>query len=91
MTAQTKLIEYAKKLLNQSNTGLDKMTPEEIMGQAFVKGICYLRQSDTRFSCKITRQGKTITVYDVESGTKIDGRGISEKYEISTIVEVIEL
>lgn len=94
MTAQEQLIKYAEQLKAQSNTALKNMTPQEIMGQAFVDGICYRRDGDTRKSCRIIRQGKTIIVNNVEIGETtevVDGRAIFGSYETTTEVMRIEL
>lgn len=94
MAAQEQLIKYAEQLKTQSNTALKDWTPQEIIGKAFVDGICYHRDSDTRKACRITRQDKTIIVNDVEIGERyeiVDGRAVFSPYETTTEVMRIEL
>lgn len=48
MNAQEKLIEYGNEIKTKSNTALKDMTAQEIMGQAFVEGICWYRTPSSR-------------------------------------------
>lgn len=94
MNAQQKLIEYGNELKAKSNTALKNMTAEEIVGQAFVEGICYYRTPSSRTISEVKRAGKTITITETVISTVneiIGGRLIAREVRESTEVLTVEL
>lgn len=91
MNAQQKLEEYGNELKAKSNTGLSHMTAQEIIGQAFTKGICWMREASTRYTTTIVRQGKTIIVTENIIAKVVDNNCVETEKTESTIVMTIEL
>ena len=94
MNAQTKLIEYGSELKNKSNTALKDMTPEEIIGQAFIEGICIRRDGSSRTIVNVTRTGKTITATETvisKVSEIVDGKLTSREVSKTTETLKIEL
>ena len=94
MNAQDKLIEYGNEIKAKSNTALKDMTAQEIMGQAFVKGICWYRTPSSRTITEVKREGKTITVTETEiseANDLVDGRLVAREVRNSTVVLTVEL
>lgn len=95
MNAQEKLIEYGKEIKAKSNIdNVVKMTAEEIIGKAFVEGICVRRDGSTRTAVYVVRNGKTITVTETiisEDLSIVDGRIVTTEIRSSTDVIKIDL
>lgn len=94
MNAQDKLIEYGNEIKAKSNTATKDMTAQEIVGQAFVKGICYYRTPASRTISEVKRSGKTITITETvisEVNEIVDGKLISREVRESTEVLTVEL
>ena len=92
MNAQEKLIEYGNEIKAKSNTAMKDMTAQEIIGQAFVEGICYHRTPAERTISEIKREGKTITITETvisKVNDFIDGKLIAR--EVRTSSEVLRL
>lgn len=93
MNAQEKLIEYANELKSKSNT-LASSTPQEIMGQAFVDGVCWLREPNALHICNVTRSGKEITVTETvikEVNDVIDGKLVAREEKTTEVIFTVSL
>jgi len=94
MNAQEKLIEYGNELKAKSNTALKDMTAQEIVGQAFVEGVCFYRTPASRTISEVKRSGKTITITETviaKVNEIVDGKMTSRETREATEVMTIQL
>mgnify|MGYP001607005132 CR=1 FL=1 len=94
MNAQEKLIEYGNEIKAKSNTALKDMTAQEIIGQAFVEGICFFRTPASRTTCEVKRTWKTIVVTETiiaKVNEIVDGKLISRETRETTEVMTVQL
>jgi len=76
-TVQQRLIEYGNELKARSNGMLAKRLAQEIIGQAVVEGICFIRTPVSRTICDVRRDGNIIRVTETVVSTVnevVDGR-----------------